>query len=75
MSHSVLMSFLMAALLVAFTAGAEASINLNSSKSNIYKTAPDCSKAGGSWVKGSEGLGCYLPLPAKPAAAGKTTPK
>jgi hypothetical protein len=43
-----------------------ASTTYNNSKSNNYKTAADCTKAGGKWWKGKEGLGCYLPVPAKP---------
>lgn len=70
MPHGVLMPFLIVAFLVAFTAGAEAAINLNSSRSNNYKTAADCTKAGGTWWKGRDGLGCYLPLPPKPATGG-----
>jgi hypothetical protein len=50
---------------IAFTFGvvssAEATKNLNSSRSNIYKTAADCTKAGGKWGKGQEGEGCYMP--------------
>jgi hypothetical protein len=63
------------ALAFGVVSSAEASINLNSSRSNIYKTAPDCTKAGGTWGKGRDGVGCYLPVPAKPAAGGKATPK
>ena len=65
MSHNVLMPLLIAAFLVGFTAGAEAATNLNSSRSNNYKTQADCKKAGGTWQNGRDGLGCYLPLPAK----------
>jgi hypothetical protein len=65
MSHHALMPLLLAALLVAFTTGAEAIESLNTSRSNIYKTSADCKKAGGSWTNGRDGLGCYLPAPAK----------
>ena len=75
MSRSVPTSVLMAALLVVFTASAEASINLNSSRSNIYKTAADCTKAGGTWGKGRDGVGCYIPRPAKSDAGSKAKPK
>ena len=69
----LLAGVMMVAFVVASTA--EAATNLNSSRSNIYKTAADCTKAGGTWGKGRDGVGCYLPLPAKPAAASKATPK
>ena len=75
MTRTHLIRLLAATMLVAFgvASAVEATINLNSSKSNIYKTAPDCAKAGGSWAKGRDGLGCYMPE--KPAAGNKTTPK
>ncbi len=77
MKQRNLIALLAAVTMVAFglASAAEAVTSLNSSRSNVYKTAPACTQAGGSWVKGREGLGCYMPLPAKPAAAGKTTPK
>jgi hypothetical protein len=53
---------LIATLLVAFTTGAEAIASLNTSRSNIYKTAADCKKAGGTWTNGRDGLGCYMPV-------------
>ncbi len=64
MFRHALMPLLIGALLVAFMVGAEAAINLNSSKSNAYKTPAACKKAGGTWMNGRQGLGCYLPAPA-----------
>jgi hypothetical protein len=45
------------------------------SKSNSYRTAKACAGAGGNWTKGREGVGCYLRVPANPAARGKKTTK
>ena len=66
MTRTNLIPLLAAAMMVAFAVAstAQAAINLNSSRSNIYKTAADCTKAGGKWQKGGEGLGCYLPAKA-----------
>lgn len=63
MKRSHLIPLLVGAMMVAFgvASSAQASMSLNSSRSNIYKTVADCKKAGGSWVKGGDGVGCYMP--------------
>ena len=66
MKQRNLIALLAAVMLVAFgvVSAAEAADTIKSSKSNnsekSIKTAADCTKAGGKWIKGSEGLGCYL---------------
>jgi hypothetical protein len=58
-----LIPLLVSVMIVAFgvAGAAEASIALNSSRSNIYKTAANCTKAGGIWGNGRDGIGCYMP--------------
>ncbi len=74
MTQRNLIALLAAVTLAAFgLASAAEAAAFNGSKSNSFKTAADCSKAGGKWGNYQEGLGCYMPV--KPAAAGKTTPK
>ena len=76
MSKRNLVPLLAAGMMVTFgVVSAAASINLNSSKSNVYKTAADCAKAGGEWGKGRQGVGCYFPPAAKPAPGTKAVPK
>jgi hypothetical protein len=77
MTRTNLIPLLAAAMMVAFAVAstAQAAINLNSSRSNIYKTAADCTKAGGTWGKGRDGVGCYIPRPAKSDAGSKAKPK
>jgi hypothetical protein len=71
-----LVPLLAVGMMVTFSVvSAAASINLNSSKSNVYKTAADCSKAGGEWGKGRQGVGCYFPPTAKPTPGSKAVPK
>jgi hypothetical protein len=55
-----------ASMTMSLYGSALAATTANTSKSNNLKTPADCTKAGGKWWKGQEGLGCYLPLPAKP---------
>jgi hypothetical protein len=69
------LTILPASMTISLYGSALAATTVNGSKSNSFKTAADCTKAGGKWGKGREGLGCYLPLPANPPAAGKTTTK
>ena len=71
MLRNFLVTLFSAAFLVAFAAAADAATTINSSKSNSFRTKPDCVKAGGKWWKGREGLGCYLPIATKPAPARK----
>ena len=71
MSRGFLMTLLAAAFLVAFAAAAEAATNLNSSRSNNYRSEPDCVKAGGTWVPRKDGKNCTLPPTKQPAASGK----
>ena len=52
---------LIAAFLACLPASAEAANNLNLSKSNINRE--QCPAAGGRWMHGREGAGCYLPVP------------
>jgi hypothetical protein len=65
-----------AVTMVAFAvaSAAEAATTVKGTRSNgSEKTPADCTKAGGKWGKGNEGVGCYMPE--KPAAGSKTTPK
>ncbi len=69
MRYTMSVPLLLAALLVAFAVGPAAAAAVNGSKSNNLKTAADCTKAGGKWGEGREGLGCYVASTTKPAAA------
>ena len=57
MLRNFLMPLFSAAFLVASAAAADAGITVNNSKSNTYRTKPDCVKGGGKW----DGKYCWVP--------------
>lgn len=63
MKRRNLIPLLAGVTMVAFAvaSAAEAATTINNSRSNTWKTKADCTKAGGKWEKGREGLGCYMP--------------